>query len=113
MSKPSRYEHIYKGKFTPAETTKPQIKTTMKTAEERMQSDGIVITPALRYHIDQIKLDAIKSALRLAAKVSEQQEQLFQTTRNKAIHDCRFAILSLTTNPDLLNLVATGKATND
>ena len=39
----------------------------MKTAIQRMEADGIKITPALRYHIDQIQLDAMKEGMRRAA----------------------------------------------
>jgi hypothetical protein len=48
----------------------------MKTAIQRMEADGIKITPALRYHIDQIQLDAMKEGMRRAAELADNSVRL-------------------------------------
>lgn len=41
----------------------------MKSAEERMEADGIKITPVLRYHLDHMKLAYMKEGARRAGNV--------------------------------------------
>lgn len=73
----------------------------MKTTEDRMRNDGIILTPVLRYHIDKAKADSEKSGfergLREAIEICRSRESesdfTIEATR------CRQKIESLLDKP--------------